>query len=204
MPSRRLIAIVDDEVIFVDGEMRRVPGLAASHPSIHAVQAYADRVEIEHDDKPNEVAATHSIYDEMLRLWEDHEVRTAWSKADRSTTEYFVKDGVPVGYTDIPPSGPFDLWNDTDGRWTHSLQLERESMVVNRFQARAGLLNAGRLDEVEAMMSDPNTDRLTRIMWTEKLNIHRTHPTTVAMFAALGISDAEADQLFRDAMKLEE
>lgn len=67
---------------------------------------------------------------------------------------------------------------------------------VSRFQARAALHLAGLLDQIEATMTDPETDPLARLAWHDARDFHRDSPTVAAMAAALGLSDAQLDELF--------
>lgn len=91
-------------------------------------------------------------------------------------------DGFPVA-VDPPPPGP--------------------PQVVSRFQARAALHLAGLLDQVEALMADPQTDPLARLAWTDAQEFRRTSPTLVAMASALSLTDAQLDQLFITAAGIE-
>lgn len=91
-------------------------------------------------------------------------------------------------------------------RWNEApdpLDREREAMVLTRYQARAALLNAGLLDDVEALMADASTPREVRLMWQFKERIRRNHPTTIDMASALGWTDEQLDDLFRAAMAIE-
>jgi len=71
--------------------------------------------------------------------------------------------------------------------------------AVSRFQARAALHLAGLLDQVETLMADPATDVLARLAWSDAQEFVRTSPTIATMAAALGLSDAQVDDLFRTA-----
>ena len=71
---------------------------------------------------------------------------------------------------------------------------------VTAFQARAALLAAGLLDEVEAAVAA--ADRLTQTAWEYALRFERVSPTIAALAAALGLGDAELDDLFRAAAKI--
>lgn len=71
--------------------------------------------------------------------------------------------------------------------------------MVSRFQARAALHLAGLLDDVEALVADPQTDMLTRLAWQDAQEFRRASPTVAAIAAALGMSDAQLDDLFRTA-----
>lgn len=73
---------------------------------------------------------------------------------------------------------------------------------VTRFQAKAALLNAGYLDQVEALMSADNTPAMYKLAWVEALNFERGAQTVAAMQAALGLTDAQIDALFIAASKI--
>lgn len=75
--------------------------------------------------------------------------------------------------------------------------------VVSRFQARAALHLAGLLSQVETMMSDPATDPIARIAWTDAQEFRRTSPTVQMMGALLALSDAQIDDLFVSASGVE-
>lgn len=91
-------------------------------------------------------------------------------------------DGFPVA-VDPPPPGP--------------------PQVVSRFQARAALHLAGLLTAVEALMTDPETDPLARLAWTDAQEFRRTSPTLLAMASALSLTKAQIDQLFITAAGIE-
>lgn len=71
--------------------------------------------------------------------------------------------------------------------------------VVSRFQARAALHLAGLLPQVDALMADPATDMLARLAWQDAAEFRRTSPVLLAMSAALGLTDAQIDDLFTTA-----
>lgn len=71
--------------------------------------------------------------------------------------------------------------------------------AVTRFQARAALHLAGHLAAIEAIMADPQTDMLARLAWQDALQFERDSPTVAAMSAALGLTPAQVDALFRTA-----
>ena len=71
---------------------------------------------------------------------------------------------------------------------------------VSPRQARLALLNAGKLDAVEAAVAaGPQS---TRIAWEYGLEISRGDQLVVELAAALNLSDAEVDDLFRAAAAL--
>lgn len=75
--------------------------------------------------------------------------------------------------------------------------------VVSRFQAKAALMQIGRLAQVEALMADPDTPALARLVWAEGIEVRRASPTVAAMGQALGLTDADLDALFTLAAGIE-
>jgi hypothetical protein len=67
---------------------------------------------------------------------------------------------------------------------------------VTRFQALAALDAAGHLDAVEAIMADPATPKLQRLAYQNALNFERSSTTLQVLAGALGLTDADLDQLF--------
>lgn len=61
-------------------------------------------------------------------------------------------------------------------------------------QAKLILLQTGLLDDVDAAVAQ--ADRATQIEWEYATEVHRTWPTLVAMASALGMTDAQLDDLF--------
>lgn len=91
-------------------------------------------------------------------------------------------------------------------RWPNDTELlgqEREAMVLTRYQARAALLNAALLADVEALMADANTPEDIKLMWAHKERIRRLHPATIQMAEALGWTEMQLDDLFRAGMAIE-
>lgn len=89
-----------------------------------------------------------------------------------------------------------DLWQ--------SARLEASKpQAVTRFQARAALLQAGLLDQVNTMMADPGTPAIAKLAWQDAQEFRRNSPTVLAMAAALGLSDVQLDQLFTTAAGIE-
>lgn len=74
---------------------------------------------------------------------------------------------------------------------------------VTRFQARAALLEAGLLPQVESLMAAPTVSPIARLAWLEAQEFKRTSPTVAGMAAVLGLTDAEIDQLFIVAQGIE-
>lgn len=72
--------------------------------------------------------------------------------------------------------------------------------VLTARQAKRVLLAAGLLDDVDAAVSQ--ADRETQIDWEYATEMRRDWPTLIAMAAALGMTDAQLDELFIQGAKL--
>jgi hypothetical protein len=75
--------------------------------------------------------------------------------------------------------------------------------TVSRFQARAALHLSGLLESVETLMQSPETDMLARLAWQDAQEFKRQSPTVLAMASALGLTDAQIDELFIAAAGIE-
>lgn len=67
---------------------------------------------------------------------------------------------------------------------------------VSRFQARAALLLAGLLDDVEALMTAPDTPALAKLAWADAQEFERQSPTIAALAGAVGLTEQDIDALF--------
>jgi hypothetical protein len=68
--------------------------------------------------------------------------------------------------------------------------------TVTRFQALAALDHFGHLDNVEAMMADVSTPRLTKLAYQNALSFERSSALLQSMAGALGLTDEQVDELF--------
>jgi hypothetical protein len=75
--------------------------------------------------------------------------------------------------------------------------------TVSRFQARAALYQAGLLDQVETLMSDPATDMMAKLAWADAQEFKRSSPTIATLSAELGLTDTQLDDLFRQAATID-
>lgn len=75
---------------------------------------------------------------------------------------------------------------------------------VSKRQAKQALLLAGKLDAVEALIEQmPDLEgRMARIEWADSQVVERHRPLTLQLGAAIGLSEAEIDQLFITAATL--
>lgn len=77
--------------------------------------------------------------------------------------------------------------------------------VVTRRQARQALLLAGRLQDVQPAIdaiADPLQRGLVQIEWDDSQEFQRTRPTLIALATAIGMTDADLDNLFTQAALL--
>lgn len=76
-------------------------------------------------------------------------------------------------------------------------ELRRQMPPVSRFQGRMALRRAGLLDAADAAAAQAGGE--TAIAWDEALEWRRDSPTIHALGAALGLTEAQIDSLFRAA-----
>lgn len=76
---------------------------------------------------------------------------------------------------------------------------EQVPVAISRFQARAALMDAGLLADVEIAVSE--TDPLTQLAWAEAAELVRDSPAIAAIGDALGLSPEDIDNLFIEAAK---
>jgi len=68
--------------------------------------------------------------------------------------------------------------------------------TVSRLQARMALHLAGLLPQIEALMTDPATDMLTKLAWQDAQDFRRNSPTVAALAVLLDLDSAQLDALF--------
>jgi len=67
---------------------------------------------------------------------------------------------------------------------------------VSRFQARAALLQADLLDDIEAYMALDTTDAFTKLAWKDAQDFNRSSPLVEAIGQLIGLTPAQLDDLF--------
>lgn len=120
---------------------------------------------------------------------------------DADTYAGWVAAGNPKAsaYTAIPdPATPYDRWDGT--QWVSPPPYVPQT--VSRFQAKAALLSADLLNDVEAMMADPATPAVTKLAWAEAVQFERNSPTVLGLAQALGLTDQQLDELFTAAAQI--
>ena len=108
----------------------------------------------------------------------------------------------------VAPPGCARGWVYADGKLSppspdpaETLAREREEMVCSRFQAKAALLQAGLLDQVQAAVND--AEPFVQIAWADAVEFRRNSPTIAALAKSVDMTDEQVDDLFRAAMKIE-
>lgn len=69
---------------------------------------------------------------------------------------------------------------------------------VSRFQAKAALSLAGKLEQAEAVVQ-ASTDPLVKLAWAEALVFRRDSPSINGLASAIGLSSQDLDNLFIQA-----
>lgn len=134
-----------------------------------------------------------------------HPDRGYWQTTNEPSEE--IRATYPEGTIEVPlkPGADYE-WQD--GEWVHvppdpaeALAAERAGMVASRFQAKAALLEAGLLEQVEAVLADASP--VARLAWVEAVEFRRWSPTILAAAEALNLTPEQVDDLFRLAMTIE-
>lgn len=81
------------------------------------------------------------------------------------------------------------------------LQAWRQSASCTPFQGRMALANAGLLTTVETAIA--GADQKTKVAWDYALEWKRMSPMIVTLINSLGISETQADDLFKAAQQIE-
>lgn len=92
--------------------------------------------------------------------------------------------------TNPPPAPPAPVVEVTDP----------VPQVVSRFQARAALHLAGLLEAAEAAVASAGP--MAQIAWADAQEFRRDSPTIAALAASIGLTEAQIDDLFREAAQI--
>lgn len=77
-----------------------------------------------------------------------------------------------------------------------ALEQARESASLSRADFKLGLLDMGELDNVKAVMADPETPERVVIMWEDSERFSRMHPDLLSFAQVMGYTENQLDQLF--------
>lgn len=122
----------------------------------------------------------------------DPAIIQGWEEADNPKAQLWVL---------IPnPPGPDYRWDGS--QWVAPPVYVPQ--IVSRFQAKAALLNAGLLSQVEAIIAHPATDAMTKLAWAEAIEFNRQSPTVLGLAAALTppLTSQQLDDLFIAAAQI--
>lgn len=128
----------------------------------------------------------------LWRVEKDDQAKTWVVVEDNSIIERFgfTRDDFPEA---VPPDPP-----------AYTPVVDPVPEVVTMRQARLALLGAGLLPLVNnAVANMPGAEGdAARIEWEYSNTVGRHHPLVMSLGAALGLTDAQLDDLFRQAVKL--
>ena len=117
----------------------------------------------------------------VIRLADGANIPSDPANADRQRyTQWLASGGVP-----LPPDPPAPTAAPTS---------------VTMRQARLELLKRGLLDDVEAVIAAAG--RAAQIEWEYAAVVERSNPAVAIVQAQQGLTDAQIDDLFREAAKL--
>lgn len=110
---------------------------------------------------------------------------------------YYEGDRFDLNDQDVPDRpNPTDIW---DGAAWQAAPAP-VPVSVTPLQARRALLAAGLLEEVERAAAVADTE--TRLAWEFSSSVERASPFLANLAAALQLTDAQVDDLFRQAAQL--
>lgn len=75
--------------------------------------------------------------------------------------------------------------------------------VVSRFQGRAALLQAGKLQQIQDYIDLPTTDAFVKLAWNEVTEFRRHSPMISVVTSVLGMTSEDLDALFLAASQIE-
>lgn len=107
----------------------------------------------------------------------------------------FVENGLECIYSDEEAAGIREMWSANI-----AAEAARVPSSVTPRQFRRALSQAGLRAAVEAAIAA--ADEETQDTWEYAVSIERNHPMLVTMAAAIGVTDAQLDSLFRLAATL--
>jgi len=80
-----------------------------------------------------------------------------------------------------------------------ALEAWRGNATVTRIQFKTALDDFGYLEQIEALMADPETQKQTRLDWKDADDFRRSSPIIAQISESLGLSEEEVDRLFKHA-----
>ena len=130
-------------------------------------------------------------------------LKFAWSRESRYPTDVPEFFGTCPDDADTQIDGVLGVYVQADWETMREDEMRARNPVpqqVSMRQARLALLGAGLLDDVEAVISAAG--RAAQLEWEYAAVVDRSNPAVAAVQQQQGITDAQIDDLFREAAKL--
>ena len=127
----------------------------------------------------------------------------AWARTSRYPTEVPEFFGTCPDDADTQVDGVLGVYNQTDWETMREDEMRARNPVpqqVTMRQARLALLNAGLLDDVEVVIAAAG--REAQLEWEYAAVVDRSNPAVAAVRQQEALTDAQIDDLFREAAKL--
>jgi len=77
-----------------------------------------------------------------------------------------------------------------------ALLKKREAASLSKSDFKLGLLDMGELNNVQALMDDPDTDPRIKIMYEDSGRFDRMHPDLLQLAQVMGYTEEQLDELF--------
>ena len=127
----------------------------------------------------------------------------AWARESRYPTDVPEFFGTCPEDADTQVDGVLGVYLQADWETMREDEMRARNPVpqqVTMRQARLALLSAGLLDDVEAVISAAG--RAAQLEWEYAAVVDRSNPAVAAVQQQQGMTDAQIDDLFREAAKL--
>jgi hypothetical protein len=132
------------------------------------------------------------------------DVLRLWTEAELAAIDVYpvTDEAVPDGHVVTGSSLHWDGQTVTRVFTSEPAPPPPVPEIVSRFQARAALMIAGKLADAEAAVAASN-DPLTQLAWAEAVEWKRSSPALNGLAEAIGMTQADVDELFRTAASIE-
>ena len=127
----------------------------------------------------------------------------AWARTSRYPTDVPEFFGTCPDDAATQVDGVLGVYSQADWETMREDEMRARNPVpqqVTMRQARLALLSAGLLDDVEAVISAAG--RAAQLEWEYAAVVDRSNPAVAAVQQQQGMTDAQIDDLFREAAKL--
>lgn len=108
-----------------------------------------------------------------------------------------------VDITDLDPQPQVGWIFEGNVFYEPEAPLTTVPQEVTRFQARAALYQAGLLEQVESIVTQPETDMMMKLAWQDALSFKRNSQFVLEMAKTLNMTDEQLDNLFITAGSIE-